>query len=217
MFTGLVTDLGEIASISTRGDGAKLSVKTNYDTADLEIGESIAVDGACLTVTEIADNAFSVEASLETLRRTTLGDRLAADQVHLERALRFSDRLGGHLVLGHVDGVGEVTSVGREGNAVIVTISAGPEVSPFLLPKGSITVDGVSLTLNRVGDHDFDIALIPHTQEKTKAAHYAVGTRVNLEADVIGKYVRRMLDGRGSSAGIDLETLSKAGFVQEST
>lgn len=212
MFTGLVTDVGTVQTIETTSSGSRVSIKTSYPIEDLVMGESIAVDGACLTVVAIGTESFDVEASPETLRLTTLGDRSAGDHVHLERALRFSDRLGGHLVLGHVDGVGHVQSVSRDGNAIILSISTPDTVSPYLLPKGSITVNGVSLTLNQVFESSFEIAIIPHTQDETTLAAWTVGDRVNLEADVIGKYVRRMLAGGGSPGGIDLETLASAGF-----
>lgn len=210
MFTGLVADIGKIAARRSTGKGVTITLETSFETSDIELGESIAIDGACLTVTAIGDATFDVDASPETLARTTLGDRQRGDGVHLERALRLGDRLGGHLVQGHVDGVGTVQRRHRDGNAWIFSIEAPPSVSPYLIEKGSITVDGVSLTVNRSeGDH-FDIAIIPHTAEKTLVADYRPGRRVNLEADMLGKYIRKFVDARGQ--GLKLDDLIDAGF-----
>ncbi len=210
MFTGLVADIGNVLRRKSTGQGVTLSIETGFDTADIELGESIAIDGACLTVTAIGDNHFDVDASPETLSRTTLGDRRPGHGVHLERALRLGDRLGGHLVLGHVDGVGSLRNRRRDGNAWLLEIDAPPAVSPFLIEKGSITVDGVSLTVNHFDDARFGLAIIPHTAEKTLLADYQPGRRVNLEADIIGKYVRKFAGD--DDDGLHLDDLIGAGF-----
>ena len=210
MFTGLVTDIGTIARITRRGDSASIAIETDYDTGDLKIGESIAVDGACLTVTTISDRSFHVDASPETLARTTLGDRRTGDGVHLERALRLADRLGGHFVLGHVDGVGTVERRAKSGNAWLLDLKAPPTVSPYLIEKGSITVDGVSLTINEVDGPRFGLAIIPHTAEKTLLGDYEPGRRVNLEADVVGKYVHKFAQPHRDD--LSIEDLTEAGF-----
>lgn len=224
MFTGLISDRGTIVERRRSGENWTLRVRTGYDPASLELGESIAIDGACLTVTSIGDDAFTVDASPETLRRTTLGQRRIGDPIHLERALRLGDRLGGHLVLGHVDGVGRVTSRKREGNAWILGFDSPAEVAELLIDKGSITVDGVSLTVNTVDGPRFTVAIIPHTAGHTNLGDYAVRREVNLEADVLGKYVRKLLGGGeaggvpGEKAGgekggaLTPETLQKFGF-----
>lgn len=212
MFTGLITDIGTIRSRTESGSNWSVTIQTGYDTHDLSLGESIAVDGACLTVTAIGTDSFSVDASRETLSKTTLGDRTPGSQVHLERALRLSDRLGGHLVLGHVDGVGTIESVRKEGNAWILTVKAPEEVSAYLIDKGSITVDGVSLTVNSFQDHRFTLAIIPHTTENTRLGEYKPGRRVNLEADVLGKYVRKFVSSH--SGGLTLSQLADAGFLK---
>lgn len=212
MFTGLVTDLGSIESISSSGGGRTLSIGTSYDTTDLELGESIAVDGACLTVTSIGDASFTIDASPETLQRTTLGDRKVGDAVHLERALRLADRLGGHMVLGHVDGVGSVVERRPQENAILFTFEAPASVTDYLIEKGSVTVDGVSLTVNGHRANRFDVAIIPFTSAKTKVSDYRPGQRVNLEADVVGKYVKKFVSPGGS---VDEEKLREYGFMRD--
>lgn len=210
MFTGLISDVGKIKSIERSSDSWSLSVGTSYDVETLKLGESIAIDGACLTVTSIGRGSFSVDASPETLKRTTLGDRKVGDAVHLERALRVGDRLGGHLVLGHVDAVGVVRKRTRDKNAWMYTVEAPDEVAQYLIDKGSITVDGVSLTVNEVSGNQFGLAIIPHTAQETRLAEYTVGQRVNLEADVLGKYVKKLtLTGK---EGLDAAFLDKFGF-----
>ena len=213
MFTGLITDRGELTQIRRSGDNWTISIRTGYDTKTLELGESIAVDGACLTVTTIGDSMFTVDASPETLRRTTLGDRKVKDAVHLERALRVGDRLGGHLVLGHVDGVGVVKTRRKEKNAWLLEVEAPAEVSQFLIEKGSVTVDGVSLTVNTISGNRFGLAIIPFTADKTSVADYEVGRRVNLEGDVLGKYVKKLL--HEGKSGITTEFLAQFGFGHE--
>ncbi len=213
MFTGLITDNGTIRSISPSGDNWTVRIQTGYTTDDLELGESIACDGACLTVTSFDANSFTVDASPETLRRTTLGDRKAGDKVHLERALAVGERLGGHYVLGHVDGVGTVVKKSREQNAWILEFEAPDSVAQFLLEKGSVAIDGVSLTVNTVRKNRFDVAIIPWTAGKTNVADYEVGRKVNLEGDILGKYVKKLLGWHGSdTAGVSMEMLAENGF-----
>jgi riboflavin synthase len=191
VFTGLVQDVGTIARVS-RGGMMDVWIRTALGVADFARGESIAVDGACLTVVEARGEEFRVQASAETLRRTTLGDARPGAPVNLERALRLSDRLGGHLVLGHVDAVGEVVSRRPEGAALLVAFSLPRELSPYFIEKGSVAVDGVSLTVNELFPDRFTVALIPETQERTALSRKMPGQRVNLEADLIGKYVARL-------------------------
>lgn len=210
MFTGLVADIGRIEKRRRHASGAKLTIGTSFDTDDLEIGESIAVDGACLTVTSTGDETFDVDVSPETLDRTTFGDLRVGDGVHLERALRLADRLGGHLVTGHIDGVGTVETRRRDGDTLLFEVGAPPSVAPYLLEKGSIAVDGVSLTINDVDAERFGLAIIPHTADKTLIADYRPGRPVNLEADLVGKYVRKFVDGDDQS--LDLGDLVESGF-----
>jgi riboflavin synthase len=186
--------------------------------AELALGESVAVDGACLTVVSSEGDAFDVEASAETLARTTLGERRPGDALHLERALRLGDRLGGHIVTGHVDGTGRVRDRKPLGESLRLGFTAPPEVARYLVAKGSVAIDGVSLTVNGVDADGFDVVLIPHTLGVVHLGHKQPGDRVNLEADLLGKYVERLLSfknaGNGPSGGIDLDLLARNGFVR---
>jgi riboflavin synthase len=210
MFTGLVQDVGVVERVLP-GATTDIWVRTALGAADFALGESIAIDGACLTVVERSEASFRVQAGPETLRRTTLSSLRTGGRVHLERALRLQDRLGGHLVLGHVDGVCTVKAVRRDGGAVVLDISLPAELAAFFIEKGSVAVDGVSLTVNTLGREDFSVALIPETQARTTLGQKSNGARVNVEADVIGKYVARLqsLGGRG---GLNLDVLRAQGF-----
>ncbi len=211
MFTGLVQDVGTIRE--ARGPAPlRLAISTALPAERFELGESVAVNGVCLTVIERGPGRFVVEAGAETLARSTLSAASLGREVHLERAIALGDRLGGHLVLGHVDGVGRVAAVRAEPSGRFLEIEAPPAVAPFLLEKGSIAVDGVSLTLNGVGSDRFDVFLIPETLRKTRLGGLDPGDRVNLEADVIGKYVARLLGPR-SGAAVDEALLRRAGFA----
>lgn len=219
MFTGLVETVGTVARIERRGVDATIRIACTYD--HYEHGESIAVDGCCLSVTASGKGWFSAEASAETLRLTALGDRASGDPVHLERAMTPDRRLGGHLVTGHVDGVGRVVSQEKLGEALEVTFEVPLALAPFVAPKGSIAIDGVSLTVNRAAGTRFDVVLVPVTQAETRLGQRGPGTRVNLEVDVLAKYVARLLgrpgvDGiapGGDSAGVTVELLRRAGYV----
>lgn len=200
MFTGIVEDTGRVRTVDkTTAGGVRLVVETSLDLTDTRLGDSIAVDGCCLTVVEmgVQDDARVVAFDLgpETLAVTTLGGLAAGGRVHLERALRLSDRLGGHLVAGHVDAVGTVERRDLVGDALLLRVAAPPSITRFCIHKGSIAVDGVSLTLNVVDDAGFEVGLIPHTLDKTHLGALRVGDRVNLEADLVGKYVARLLPG----------------------
>lgn len=214
MFTGLVADVGTVRAVTKSAQGATLTIQTHFDTSELVLGESIAVDGACLTVTHILEDAFLVDASLETLDKSTIGMRRVGDRVHLERALAVGDRLGGHFVLGHVDGMGTIRRMDKAGNAWQIDVQAPEAVSMYLIDKGSVTVDGVSLTVNWVRGDLFGLTIIPYTASDTNLIDYKVGQKVNLEADVLGKYVRQLMTKRteAPTSSITMETLMKAGF-----
>lgn len=207
MFTGLVKDVGRIETIEHGDSGTdRVTIATDLATETFDIGESIAVDGACLTVVEVTEGTFSVDVSPETRSVTTLGNRTEGDALHLERALRVGDRLGGHFVTGHVDGMGEVTAVERADDHRNITIRAPEAVARYLLPKGSIAVDGVSLTVNTVDGARFEVTIVPHTERETKMATYTAGDQVNLEADLLGKYVDK-LQGEGVDQQVGPEHL----------
>ena len=213
MFTGLVQDVGTVERIQP-GAMTVLWIRTNLGASDFVPGESISVSGACLTVVEREAERFRVDAAPETLRRTTLGELRAGSRVNLERALRMGDRLGGHLVLGHVDAVLPLLSRHTEGGSLVLEVGLTPELAPFFIEKGSVTLDGVSLTVNLVDDARFSVQLIPETQARTTLADRAVGERYNVEADVIGKYVARLhaAHARPKGGGLSEDVLRAAGF-----
>lgn len=187
MFTGLVQDTGTIRELERRADGLRLRVECSLHP--YEAGESIAVDGVCLTVKAFGEDHFDADASLETLDKSNLGDRLPNDHVHLERALALGDKLGGHLVTGHVDGVGRLVGKTPSGDYIRTKFEAPSRLAPFLAPKGSIAVNGVSLTVNTVAGAHFDVMLVPYTLDETTFGTMRVGARVNLEVDILAKYV----------------------------
>jgi riboflavin synthase len=194
MFTGIVTDVGRIAGIQTQDVGRRLTIETAYDTSGIDIGASIACNGACLTVVEKTASSFSADVSGETLDKTTSGGWGVGTQINLERALQAADELGGHLVLGHVDGVGQVVGMEREGDNHRVSIKVPEALKYYVASKGSITVDGISLTVNEVDDAVFGVNIIPHTWDNTSLADIEVGTDLNIEVDVIARYVARLLE-----------------------
>jgi len=192
MFTGLVEEKGLLVGLERGGGGVRLSFMAPRVREGLEIGDSVAVNGCCLTVVVMGPDGFAVEAVAETLRRTTMGALEPGDTVNLERAMRVGDRLGGHIVQGHIDGTGIVAEARPEGDSVALRIGAGPDVLRYVVAKGSIAVDGVSLTVAGVLDDSFLVALIPHTMTHTTLGAEAVGRIVNLEVDVLAKYVERL-------------------------
>jgi riboflavin synthase len=192
VFTGLVQDLGTVTGVDASGDGVTLAVRTRL-AGELAEGDSIAVDGVCLTATAIADGGFHAEVMQETLRRSSLGAAAQGSGVNLELPLRASDRLGGHIVQGHVDGLGSVREVGDEGFARVLVIAAPAELLRYVVEKGSIAVNGVSLTVVDVGEDWFSVSLIPETLERTTLGNAAPGTSVNLEVDLVAKYVEKLV------------------------
>jgi riboflavin synthase len=198
MFTGLIEQVGTIDRLERRDDG--LSIRIACALRAYELGESIAVNGTCLTVKSFSEGYFEADASPETLGMTNLGDLNEGDRVHLERALALGDRLGGHLVTGHVDGVGQLCARAPEGDYVRASFEVPKRLAPFLAPKGSVTVNGVSLTVNTVAGTRFDVMLVPYTLDETTFGEMANGTRVNLEVDILAKYVASLMGKPGVDA-----------------
>jgi riboflavin synthase len=192
MFTGLIADLGSVVSIERDGEGATLDISTVL-AGELAEGDSIAVNGVCLTATAVHQNGFRAQAMAETLRRTSLARLASGSPVNLELALRADGRLGGHIVQGHVDGTGEIVELHEDGFARVVAIEAPSELMRYLVEKGSVTVDGVSLTVSEVRAEGFSVSLIPETLTRTSLGKAQVGDRVNLEADVLAKHVERLI------------------------
>ena len=196
MFTGIVSDIGSVRDISGEGD-LRFEITTSYDTSSVDIGASISCSGACLTVIETGVDWFAVQVSPETLDKTTASDWSVGMPLNLESALRMGDELGGHIVTGHVDGIGTVKKVTPVAESWVVAFEAPPELAQFIAHKGSITIDGVSLTVNHVDGALFEINIIPHTQQVTTLGKLMSGARVNLEIDVLARYVARLKEVNG--------------------
>lgn len=214
MFTGIIEELGTIQTITTAHDGARIVVQAPTILADAGIGDSIAVNGVCLTVVEKTSGTFAADVSAETLRRTSLKQIKANSKVNLERPMTPSARFGGHIVQGHVDAMGEFVSAKAEGEGWIVRIGFPSQLGKYIVEKGSITVDGISLTVAALGDDWLEIAVIPHTWKVTNLATLKPGDAVNLEVDIIAKYVERMLQPHQAKAksSLTLEQLTKMGY-----
>jgi riboflavin synthase len=217
MFSGIVEEMGAVTAIQPTLGGTRLTILASTVLGDLNVGDSISVNGTCLTVVMKAEQSFTVEASPETLSVTTLGRLSGGAPVNLERAMKLNERIGGHLVAGHVDAVGRIRSRHQEGNTVVFVIEAPAEVLRYCVHKGSVTVDGISLTINEVTDHSFSIAVIPHTAVVTTLGLKQVDDHVNLEADLIGKFVERLLQQRSqlpkATPVIDKDYLKKHGLL----
>ena len=200
MFTGIITSVGEIMAADRDADDLRLQIICDYNPATIDIGASIACSGVCLTVTEKGGHTrgawFTADVSAETLDKTTLGDRAVGDRINLERSLKVGDELGGHIVSGHVDGVGEVVAMDADGESLRVAIEAPAALGKFIAEKGSITMDGASLTVNDVEGSTFGVNLIPHTRQVTTFGELAAGRRVNLEIDLLARYVARLAEAQ---------------------
>ncbi len=216
MFTGIVEEIGKVQSIVKSTKSAKIIIKANRVLGETKLGDSISTNGVCLTVTEITPNSFTVDVMAETMRRSNLHILSPGDEINLERALSVGDRLGGHLVSGHIDGMGTISNYENEDNAVWVTISTSPEILRYIVQKGSITIDGISLTVAYVDESVFKVSIIPHTKEVTTLLRKKVGAIVNLECDMVGKYIEKLLLSKEQAPvkqGIDMNFLSKHGFA----
>ena len=219
MFTGIIEGLGTISSIRPVGQGSRLAVEAGFDLTNTKIGDSIAVNGACLTVVTISGRRFEADVSLETLEKTTFGQVKIGERVNLERALMLSSRVDGHLVSGHVDATGVIAGKEAVGNATLVTVEVPADAARYIIPKGSVAVDGISLTVNQCDAGSFGVSIIPHTGLVTTIGFKKQGEQVNIETDMIGKYVERFLQGdkagekEGKTSGVDMELLAKSGFL----
>ena len=217
MFTGLIEGTGKLKTIEPRGKDMRLSIQASFDLEGFQTGESVAVDGICLTVVSWQARAFTVDVSQETLSRSTLGQRSVGDEVNLERALRLGDRLGGHLVNGHVDGKARVMARKQRGDSLVFVFEVVAELGRYIIEKGSVAVNGVSLTVNRCDEQSFDVNIVPHTARVTTIGSLRVGDEVNIEVDIIGKYVERFVrpmqeSDSPSTGGVDRGFLAKHGF-----
>lgn len=215
MFTGLVAELGTVKKLIRMGESYHLTVGAKKVMANLKIGDSMATNGVCLTVVQMTDSEFTVDVMPETARLTNIGMLKAGDRVNLERTLRPIDGLDGHIVSGHVEGLGTIISEKLDGIAKVVTFDTPEKLLKYIIPKGSITVDGISLTVTQVTDTSFSVSLIPHTAKETTLGFKSVGDKVNLETDIIGKYVERMLnwDKKASGSQLDKNILFENGFM----
>lgn len=210
MFTGIIEEIGKVQRLERTPVSCQLLIAADLVLQDTKIGDSIAVNGVCLTVTNLQKNAFTADVMPETLRRSSLGILHSGSAVNLERAMAANGRFGGHIVSGHIDGTGTIVSKKPEGNAQIVTISASPALLRYVVEKGSIAIDGISLTIAKVTKSDFSISLIPHTGACTTLLDKKAGDPVNLETDVIGKYVEKLMQKQQS--GITMDFLRDCGF-----
>ncbi|MEW6182778.1 MAG: riboflavin synthase [Bacillota bacterium] len=213
MFTGIIEETGQIRAINRQAVSARLMVSAGKVMEDVRIGDSVAVNGVCLTATEVVDGGFSTDVMAETLSKTNIGKLKVGDRVNLERALRLGDRLGGHLVTGHIDGVGRILRREREEIAWVFLIQAPPEVIRYLIKKGSVAVDGISLTVVDASQDGFSVSVIPHTAAVTTLGFKGPGDTVNLEPDLIGKYVEKFVQFPAEKSGISGSFLAEHGFL----
>jgi riboflavin synthase len=211
MFTGIIEEKGIIKNIRTGGRSSRIVISASKIPEDLKIGDSINTDGVCLTVTEFSSTSFTVDVMPETMLRSTFGKLKPGSSVNLERALRLSDRLGGHIVSGHIDGTGVVDRIRKDENAVWLSIAAEERILRYIVEKGSVAIDGISLTVAKTDRHSFEVSVIPHTQAETTILEKKTGDAVNIECDVIGKYVEKL--GSSGKDKIDINFLAENGFV----
>ncbi|SKA74024.1 riboflavin synthase alpha chain [Clostridium sp. USBA 49] len=216
MFTGLIEEIGEVESVIKSAKSAKITIKAYKVLEGIKIGDSICTNGVCLTVTSFDRNRFIVDVMAETMRRSNLKNIAKGDKVNLERALSIGDRLGGHIVSGHIDGIGIIKDYEKEDNAIWITIEVSSEILKYIVQKGSIAIDGVSLTVAYIDEASFKVSIIPHTKDVTTLCQKKKGDEVNIECDVLGKYVEKFIKIQDQGAvknKIDYDFLNKYGFV----
>ncbi|MBJ9986451.1 riboflavin synthase [Acinetobacter sp. S40] len=219
MFTGIIESLGKVESLQNVGGDVRLRIQTDLDMSDVHLGDSIATNGICLTVIEWGSNWYAADVSRESLNRTTLGHWRVGQPVNVEKAMLPTTRFGGHIVSGHVDAVGEITVVREDARSIYYEVTAPAEIAKYLAEKGSITVDGISLTINHLRGNILSLNLIPHTAERTNISTWKTGAKVNLEVDVLARYIERLLLGdkaadQGQSSDISMSFLAENGFLK---
>lgn len=217
IFTGIIEELGVVKSIAINGASGCITIKAKKVLEGTQLGDSIAVNGTCLTVTSINSDGFSADVMAETVKRTSLSQVGKGDLVNLERAMILNGRFGGHIVSGHIDGTGTITKYTKEENAIWVTIKAPDEILDLIVEKGSICIDGISLTVAKVSDQDFQVSIIPHTAKETTLIHKKVGSLVNLENDIVGKYIKKLMENNQEeqakkASGLTMEMLEEYGL-----
>ena len=217
IFTGIIEELGVVKSIAINGASGCITIKAKKVLEGTQLGDSIAVNGTCLTVTSINSDGFSADVMAETVKRTSLSQVGKGDLVNLERAMNLNGRFGGHIVSGHIDGTGTITKYTKEENAIWVTIKAPDEILDLIVEKGSICIDGISLTVATVSDQDFQVSIIPHTAKETTLIHKKVGSLVNLENDIVGKYIKKLMENNQEeqakkASGLTMEMLEEYGL-----
>ena len=219
MFTGIIESLGKVESLQSVGGDVRLRIQTDLDMSDVHLGDSIATNGICLTVIEWGDNWYAADVSRESLNRTTLGNWKVGQRVNVEKAMLPTTRFGGHIVSGHVDGVGEITRVREDARSIYFEVTAPVELAKYLAEKGSVTVDAISLTINHLRGNILSLNLIPHTAERTNIGTWQVGSKVNLEVDVLARYIERLLLGdkaaeQKTESNISMAFLAENGFLK---
>ncbi len=218
MFTGIVEEIGQIKGVQRNVKSVRLTVAAGKVLEDVKLGDSIAVNGVCLTVTEFSSASFVADVMPETMKRSNLGSLGSGARVNLERALKLSDRLGGHIVSGHIDGMGQIIGKKQDDNAIWISIEAPPAILRYIIEKGSVAIDGISLTVAYVDDHSFKVSIIPHTQDETTLVGLKVGTKVNLENDLTAKYIEKFLffnkeEKKNERSSLTMNLLEENGFL----
>jgi len=218
MFTGIIEAIGMVKNINVNADGARITLNVGkLDMSDVKLGDSIATNGICLTVVEFDEHSFSADVSTETLTRTGFSSYKSGQQVNLEKAMLPTTRFGGHIVSGHVDAIADIVSIAPCGNSTEYWLSMSDEIAPYIAEKGSITIDGVSLTVNSLAQGRFRLTIVPHTAEQTIITQYQVGTKVNIEVDVMARYIERLLTKHQSSnqtSAVSHDLLARSGFIK---
>lgn len=213
MFTGIIEEIGTVQTVQHSGDNSFIKIRAEKILSDVHDGDSIAVNGICLTVTDFSNNIFRADVMNETLNRSSLGSLRNGSPVNLERAMPANGRFGGHIVSGHIDGTGVISDIKKDGIAIWYTISTKPEIMRYIIEKGSIAIDGISLTVAKVTDNSFSVSIIPHTAQQTILSYKKTGDIVNLENDIVGKYIEKLICPDSRKSNIDMAFLAERGFL----